>query len=100
MRVEVLYFEGCPTYAPVLERVRSLLRQERIPAEVKAIEVRNEGDAKALGFSGSPTIRINSRDIEPDICDRTGGWLVCRRYAGGLPSDELILAALRQADEE
>ena len=34
MRIEVLYFEGCPNYRPAVERLRTVLRQEGLPAEI------------------------------------------------------------------
>lgn len=42
MKVEVLYFEGCPNHAPVKEMVRRILEREKIQAEVRAVEVADE----------------------------------------------------------
>lgn len=99
MRIEVLYLEGCPNYLPAVHRLRTILRQEGLRAEVAAIEVKDESAAKALKFFGSPTIRVNGLDIEADSRDVTETGFACRRYAGGVPSEEMIRAALKEARE-
>jgi hypothetical protein len=66
MKVEVLYFEGCPNHVPAVERVREALQSENETADVQEIEVRTQGEAESLGFLGSPSVRINGLDIEPE----------------------------------
>ncbi len=97
MKVEIFYFEGCPNYKPASERVRGVIREEGISAEVNDIEVPNEAAAKVVGFQGSPTIRVNGVDIERASRNTEGGGFACRCYPGGLPSMEMIRAALREA---
>jgi hypothetical protein len=97
MRIEVLYIEGCPNYLPTLDRLRTVLRQEALTAEVSEIEVIGASAAKALQFIGSPTIRIDGLDIESDCRTRSDTSFACRRYPGGLPSEELIRTALQEA---
>jgi glycerol dehydrogenase-like iron-containing ADH family enzyme len=97
MKIEVLYFEGCPNYLPALNRLKAILRQAGLPTEVSEIEVRDESVAKRLQFFGSPTIRVNGFDIESDSRDVQDTGFACRRYAGGLPLEEMIRAALREA---
>lgn len=99
MKIEILYLSGCPNHLPALDRLRVVLDQEGIPAEVAEIEVKDEPSARALGFLGSPSIRVNGLDVEPG--SRTGRptGLACRRYPGGLPSEEMIRAALKEARE-
>lgn len=97
MKVEIFYFEGCPNYKPASERLRGVIHQEEISADVNEIEVPNEAAAKEVGFLGSPTIRVNGVDIEPASHNTGGTGFACRCYPGGLPSTEMILAALREA---
>jgi hypothetical protein len=99
MTIEVLYFEGCPNYRPAVERLRTVLRQEGLPVDISQIEVNDDSTARALKFIGSPTIRVNGLDIEVDSRSVTEAGLACRRYAGGLPSEEIIRVALREARE-
>ena len=97
MKIEIFYFEGCPHYKPASERLRGVIHQEGISADVNEIEVPNEAAAKELDFVGSPTIRVNGVDIEPASRSAGGTGFACRCYPGGLPSTQMILAALREA---
>jgi hypothetical protein len=97
MKVEVLYFEGCPNHRPAVERVQSVVKQQGIAADVAEIEVPDAEAAKVVGFLGSPTIRVNGLDIDPASRNCTETGFACRRYADGLPSEDMILAALREA---
>ena len=54
MKVEILYFEGCPNHAPALEMVRRVLDREKIEAEIRSIEVPDEKAAETVRFLGSP----------------------------------------------
>lgn len=105
MKVEVLYLGGCPNYLPTVERLRTVLWQEGLRIEVSETEVKDESAAKSLKFFGSPTIRVNGLDIEadsrnPDSRNLRDAGFACRRYSGGLPSEEMIRIALRAAQEQ
>jgi hypothetical protein len=97
MKVEVLYFEGCPNHKPAVERVQSVLKQQGITAELVEIEVADAQAAKAVWFLGSPTIRVNGLDIDPASRTATEAGFACRCYEGGLPSEDLIRDAVREA---
>jgi len=97
MRVEILYFEGCPNYKPTVERVQAVLATEKFSAEVSEIEVPDAEAARVLGFLGSPTVRVDGLDVEPASRNAQGSGFACRRYPEGLPSAEMIRAALREA---
>ena len=97
MKVEILYFEGCPNYRPASERVHAVLREEGISAEVAEIEVPYEQAARTVGFLGSPTIQVDGVSIEPASRSAKDSGFACRWYPGGLPPMETIRAALREA---
>jgi hypothetical protein len=95
MRVEVLYFEGCPNHAPAVERVRAELVSHGLPKEIEEIEIHDQTEAESLGFLGSPTVRVNGLDIEPEARNLKSYAMSCRTYLegavhSGLPSNELI----------
>jgi hypothetical protein len=73
-QVELLFWEGCPSYPTALEMLRSVLGEE-FPIAVR--EVVTDEDAVAEGFPGSPTIRVDGRDLFP-IDDPPS--LSCRIY--------------------
>ncbi len=100
MTVEIFYFEGCPNHKPVSQRVRSVIQEEGLSAEVNEIEVPSEAAAKEVGFLGSPTVRVNGLDIEPASRDAKQIGFACRCYPGGLPATEMIRAALREAQSQ
>jgi len=99
MRIEVLYFQDCPNYLPALACLKTVLAQEALSAEILEVEVKDASAAKELNFFGSPTIRINGLDIDPDSRAVTERGLECRRYGGSLPPEEMIRVALRDARE-
>jgi len=99
MSVDVLYFEDCPNHLPTLERIHEILREEGCDAEVREVLVTDVPTAQSVRFLGSPTIRVNDIDIEPSASERQDFGLMCRRYAGGIPSHELIRTAVRSALE-
>ena len=97
MRIEILYLDGCPNHSPAVDRLRGVLTGEGLHAEVIEIEVRDESSAKELKFFGSPTIRVNGLDIEAGSREVTETGFACRCYPGGLPSEDMIRAAVREA---
>jgi hypothetical protein len=97
IQIEVLYFEDCPNHLPTVERINAVLREEGSSADVREVLVSDVSTAKRVKFLGSPTIRVNGIDIEPSAKDRREFGLMCRRYIGGVPSHELIRAAVRSA---
>ena len=100
MKIEILYFDGCPNYSPAMDRLRTVLAGEGLEPDVIAIEVKDESTAKELKFFGSPTIRVNGLDVEAASRHVTETGFACRRYSGGLPSDEMIRSAIREARGE
>jgi len=104
MKVEILYLAGCPNHAPAVERVREVLAQEATPAEVVEIEIEDAAAAQRARFPGSPTIRIDGQDVEHAARLAHGFGFMCRAYIDGgrrvgVPSRELLLAAVREARE-
>lgn len=97
IQIEVLYFEDCPNHLPTLERINAVLREEGCRADMREVLVADVSTAKRVKFLGSPTVRVNGIDIEASAGDRRDFGLMCRRYAGGVPSLELIRAAVRSA---
>jgi hypothetical protein len=100
MKIEVLYFEECPNHLPTMQRINAVLREEGCNADVREILVPDASTAARVKFLGSPTVRVNGIDIEPAAKDRRDFGLMCRRYTGGVPSDELIRAAVRSASND
>jgi hypothetical protein len=100
MQIEVLYFDDCPNHQPTVERIKSVLHEEGCEAKVQEVLVPDVETAQRVHFLGSPTVRVNGIDIEPAAQNRGDFGLMCRRYTGGVPSQELIRAAIRAASNQ
>ena len=98
MKVEVLYFDGCPTYETATKTLRAVLAEERVEAEVQLVAVNTDEDARRLQFPGSPTIRVEGEDLF--AAGGHEGWgLGCRVYTTpeglkGSPTAEMLRKAL------
>lgn len=99
MRIEVLYVPGCPNFQPAVDRIEKVLESESLRAEIEGVPVKNDAEAKALQFPGSPTIRINGNDVE--FIDTKSPSLACRLYSNrsGVPSEEMLKVALSRANQ-
>lgn len=100
MKIEVLYISDCPHYAAALAELKKVLAIEKISAPISEVLVADPRMAEALKFRGSPTIRINGRDIAGE--SRMQNFAVaCRLYPGekqpGVPPTEMIHRAVRDA---
>ncbi len=86
-RIEVLWWEGCPSTPRVLEMLRGITEELGLDFEstVSLRQIESEEQAQRERFAGSPTIRIDGREFQP-----TAGpyRLTCRLYrlADGRPS--------------
>jgi len=97
--IEFLYWEGCPSYPEARELLGEVLAERQIEADVTVREVRSQAEAEELRFPGSPTIRVDGRDVDPDGATARPA-LICRIYRkpeGGVspvPTREQLEAAL------
>ncbi|MBI1355707.1 MAG: hypothetical protein GC160_15315 [Acidobacteria bacterium] len=101
MKIELFYFDSCPSYLKALENARAALRLEGLPEDIELIAVESDADAQAKRFIGSPTIRIDGVDVEGPEAERKGYGFGCRIYANngssaGWPSIESLRDALRK----
>jgi hypothetical protein len=99
MRVEVLYFDGCPTYETATKTLRAVLTEEGVEADVELVAVNSDEEARTLRFPGSPTVRIDGRDLFP-VAEREDWRVGCRVYATpeglrGSPTAEMLREALK-----
>jgi hypothetical protein len=74
MKVEFLYRPGCRTEQSARMLLETVLAEAGASAVIKPIPVRTVEEAAGHLFPGSPTIRIDGRDIDPAIAnDPSGG---------------------------
>jgi hypothetical protein len=79
--IELFFWNGCPSHPEAEALLRSVLAERGVDASIERIEVRTQEDAEALGFVGSPTIRVDGRDVDQEGAARSRPSLTCRIYA-------------------
>jgi hypothetical protein len=97
--IEFLYWEGCPSHPEARALLDDVLESHGVDAEVAVREVRTQEEAEQLAFPGSPTIRVDGRDVDPDGAQARPA-LNCRIYhlpdgrVSPVPTREQLEAAL------
>lgn len=99
MKVELLYFDGCPSWENGLKNLETALQEEGLTASVEMVRVTNDNDAARLKFLGSPHFRVDGRDLWPE--EREIYSLSCRVYPTtegmkGFPTVALLSEQLKQ----
>jgi hypothetical protein len=79
-RVELLWWEGCPSSEEAHELVRRVMAEAGLdPSALQSVEIDTDDDAERASFVGSPTVRVDGRDIQPPDEGEPIG-LTCRVY--------------------
>lgn len=103
MKVEVLYVAECPSHNAAVRLVKNVLAAQGVAASVHEVLVVDKRMAEELRFCGSPTIRVNGRDVAGEPGKTEGFALSCRLYPGseqiGLPQEELVRRTVIEARE-
>lgn len=97
--VELLYFDGCPNHAPAQALIERVSAEIGRSVELKLVNVADLDTAARERFLGSPSIRVDGRDIEPGADARTDYVLACRVYrtetsTSGQPDEHWLRDAL------
>ena len=103
MKIELLWFEDCPCHQLAEDLVRGVLDgMDLKDVAIKRVEVSDEARGKETEFPGSPTVRVDGKDVQP-------GWEACRECTprcrlyqselriGCLPEREWVVSAVREA---
>ncbi len=78
MQIELLYFDGCPSWKDGLNNLEAALKEEGITSSVERIKVDDDEEANRLRFLGSPSFRVNGQDLWHE--ERDTYSLSCRVY--------------------
>jgi hypothetical protein len=96
-RIELYWWEGCPSHPEALELLEQVLADRGLDVEVALHEVTSDEEAVELRFPGSPTIRIDGRDVDP-AGETARPALSCRIYR--LPDGRVSPVPSREQLEE
>lgn len=100
VKIEFLYWEDCPSHPTAWERLQTILKEKGLNIQVNRIQIQTDEDARQWEFCGSPTIRINGKDIDPHGAEGQRIGLNCRIYytpegrITPVPGDEIIREAI------
>jgi hypothetical protein len=104
VRVELLYTDDDPTYMSTRQNLVEVLNEDAFETTIQMIVVSSLADAALLAFPGSPTIRIDGEDIDPDGAagiglDRRDYWQAGdpKGQMTGVPSKRMIREAVERA---
>jgi len=102
MKIQLLTFPGCPNASAARETLRTALVSAGMDANVEEIDLTSRETPEQLRGWGSPTVLIDGIDIAGE---QTPSGTSCRLYRDvdgrlrGVPSQALVLAALRRRPE-
>ena len=104
MKVELLYFDGCPSHEKAFEILQEVRAQILPDLEIDKINIQDDETARVQEFLGSPSIRVNGIDIDPTARDSKAYGRKCRIYQTdegilGWPSKKMITSAIEEAQE-
>ena len=93
--IELIYFDGCPSWEHAWNDLGEILAATRVESAVQLRNIEDVPDVQRRGFGGSPTLRIDGRDLEgydgPPV-------YACRRYLDnqgrGWPDRQHLVNAL------
>lgn len=99
MKIDFLYFDGCPSYKVALRNLEEVIEELGVKAEIERINIEDNEMANEHKFFGSPTIRINGKDVDPSAEETTTYRRGCRIYITeegikGVPTKEMIKKAI------
>jgi hypothetical protein len=93
---------GCPNRDAAIALVYRVCTQLGSPVELRVVDIPDQQAAEQARFLGSPTIRVDGRDVEPGAEECVEYIHSCRLYRGqhslrGLPDPHWVHQALRTA---
>lgn len=103
MKVDLLYFNGCPSWQAGLRNLREALQAEQIHTEVNLQLIETDEQATSEQFLGSPSIRIDGQDLWPE--DRESYYLGCRLYStenglSGVPTVAMLRSKIHHRPQD
>ena len=99
MKINLLYFDGCPSWQHALTNLRTAITEEKLDASVQLIKVTTDQEAADQRFLGSPSFQVEGVDLWPTHQDRFS--MSCRVYATanglkGWPTVEMLRQKLME----
>jgi len=78
MTINLLYFDGCPSWNTALTNLQAALKEEQLDYSINPIKVETDQEAVTTKFLGSPSFQIDGKDFWPE--NRSAYSMNCRVY--------------------
>jgi len=100
VKVELLFLADCPNYVETKAILEDVLESQGLPTSIEMVRVKTQEDAARLHFLGSPTVRLNGKDIEDSAEGSAKYGLFFRKYKSpnprGMVTKAIMLKAVKQ----
>ncbi|MDH4102165.1 MAG: hypothetical protein OEW52_09765 [Thermoleophilia bacterium] len=99
VRIEILAREDCPGRAMAISVVEKAVAETGVPAEIAVVDVTSQTHAQEYLLPGSPTVRVDGRDVDRQPDGRIEFTLDDRVYRtdrglAGWPDERWVREAL------
>ena len=103
MKIDLLYFDDCPSWKAALVNLETALEAEELEVEIRLVEVKDNEQANHLKFLGSPSFCVNGQDWWPEARETYN--LSCRVYTTsegmqGVPTVDMLREKLHTLKSE
>ena len=78
--IEILARDDCPSRGMAIAVVEKVVAETGVHAHIEVVDVTSEQQARERRFFGSPTVRIEGRDVDQQLNGRTEFTLADRVY--------------------
>lgn len=102
INIGIFVIEGCPGLSSITDNIKEVIAEEAVDADISLFLIETLEDARRLQFTGSPTVRINGRDIDSNMKAIKDYGLRSRHYyingkKLNYPSKSMIRDAIKKA---
>jgi len=64
VRIEILARKDCPSRGMAIAVVERVVEETGVPARIEVVDMTSEAQAQQRRFLGSPTVRVEGRDVD------------------------------------
>ncbi|HHI98163.1 MAG TPA: hypothetical protein ENJ96_10010 [Thermodesulfatator atlanticus] len=70
LKLEILYSPKCRSYQELELLLRQVLAELNVPYQLSTREIKDLAEAQKINFFGSPTVKVNGQELEPEAGGR------------------------------
>ncbi len=101
VNIGIFFIEGCPGVSAITDSIKEVITEESVDADISLFLIETSEEARRLQFTGSPTVRINGVDVEPNMQTNKDYGLRSRHYyingeKANYPTKSMIRSAIKK----